>query len=72
MARTCATCHTGIGAKGGLMIFSQPGMFNQHANWSKIKAEVVSGRMPPRDAHFQLTPQERDYIRQWITSMGVN
>jgi hypothetical protein len=72
MARTCARCHTGVGSKHDVVIFTQPGLVNQHANWRKIKEEVASGRMPPRDTHFQLAPQERQWIVQWLNSIGVN
>jgi hypothetical protein len=72
MARTCAVCHTGIGAKGDMIIFTQPGLINQQANWKKIKEEVSSGRMPPKDHHFQLSFQERQGITQWLQTIGVN
>ncbi len=72
MTRTCAQCHTGIGSKRDFIIFTQPGYFNQNVNWKKVKDEVSSGRMPPKDVHFQLTLQERQTIVQWLTSIGVN
>lgn len=72
MNRTCAQCHTGVGSKGDMTIFTQPGLINQQTNWRKIKEEVASGRMPPRDVHFQLSPQERQGIVEWLRSIGVN
>jgi hypothetical protein len=72
MARTCSQCHTGIGSKADMILFTQPGLVNQNANWKKIKDELVSRRMPPKDVHFQLTEQERSTIVQWLTSIGVN
>jgi hypothetical protein len=72
MGRTCAQCHTGVGSKGDMIIFNQPGLLNQQANWKKIKDEVLSGRMPPKDVHFQLSTQERQSIVQWLTSVGIN
>lgn len=72
MARTCAQCHTGVGSKNDLVIFTQPGLVNQQANWKKIKDEVTSGRMPPKDSHSRLSPQEKQLIGQWLTSIGVN
>lgn len=72
MARTCAQCHTGVGSKNDTVIFTQPGLINQQANWKKIKNEVASGRMPPKDVHFQLGQQERQGILQWLQSIGVN
>ena len=72
MNRTCTQCHTGIGSKADLILFTQPGLINQQANWKKIKDELVSRRMPPKDVHFQLSEQERNIIIQWLTSIGVN
>lgn len=72
MNRTCSQCHTGIGSKHDMVIFTQPGLINQQVNWKKIKDEVGSGRMPPRDVHFQLSQQERQGIVQWLQSIGVN
>lgn len=72
MQRTCAQCHTGVGSKGDLTIFTQPGLINQQANWKKIKDEVASGRMPPKDVHFQLSQQERHVVLEWLRSIGVN
>lgn len=72
MNRTCSQCHTGIGSKGDLTIFTQPGLLNQQTNWRKIKDEVASGRMPPKDTHFQLSQQERQTILEWLKSIGVN
>lgn len=72
MARTCAQCHTGVGSKHDMVIFTQPGLLNQNANWKKIKDEISSGRMPPKDTHFQLNPQEKQSIVQWLASFGVN
>jgi hypothetical protein len=72
MQRTCAQCHTGVGSKGDMTIFTQPGLINQQVNWKKIKDEVGSGRMPPRDVHFQLSQQERQGVLQWLQSIGVN
>lgn len=72
MARTCAQCHTGIGSKHDMVIFTQPGLINQQVNWKKIREEIASGRMPPRDVHFQLHPQERQGILRWLVSIGVN
>jgi hypothetical protein len=72
MQRTCAQCHTGVGSKGDMVLFTQPGLINQQANWKKIKEEVASGRMPPKDVHFQLAPQERQGITEWLRSIGVN
>jgi len=72
MARTCSQCHTGIGSKADIILFTQPGLVNQNSNWKKIKDELVSRRMPPKDVHFQLTEQERSTIIQWLTSIGVN
>lgn len=72
MNRTCAQCHTGVGSKGDMTIFTQPGLINQQTNWRKIKEEIASGRMPPKDTHFQLAPQERQGILEWLRSIGVN
>jgi len=72
MSRTCARCHTGVAAKGDMIIFTQPGLINQQSNWKKIKEEVSSGRMPPKDHHFQLSLQERQGIVQWLQTIGVN
>jgi hypothetical protein len=72
MNRTCSQCHTGVGSKGDMVIFSQLGLINQHTNWKKIKDEVASGRMPPKDNHFQLSTQERQGILEWLRSIGVN
>lgn len=72
MARTCAQCHTGIGSKHDMIIFTQPGLINQQTNWRKIREEIATGRMPPKDVHFQLSPQERQGILQWLSSIGVN
>lgn len=72
MNRTCSQCHTGVASKGDITIFTQPGLVNQQANWRKIKDEVSSGRMPPKDTHFQLSQQERQGILEWLRSIGVN
>lgn len=72
MSRTCAQCHTGVGSKGDMIIFNQPGLLNQSTNWKKIKDEIRSGRMPPKDTHFQLSAQEKTAIVDWLTSIGVN
>lgn len=72
MQRTCAQCHTGVGSKNDMVIFTQPGVLNQQVNWKKIKEEVGSGRMPPKDVHFHLAPQEKQNIIQWLTLIGVN
>jgi len=72
MNRTCSQCHTGIGSKGDMTIFTQPGLVNQQANWRRVKEEVASGRMPPKDNHFILSQQERQGILEWLRSIGVN
>lgn len=72
MSRVCAQCHTGVGAKGDMMIFTQPGMVNPQVNWRKIKGEILSGRMPPKDVHFQLSLQEKSWIIEWLNASGVN
>lgn len=72
IARTCSQCHTGVGSKADIILFTQPGIINQNANWKKVKDEIVGRRMPPKDVHFQLTEQERSTIIQWLTSIGVN
>ncbi len=72
MHRTCSQCHTGIGSKGDMTIFTQPGLVNQQANWRRVKEEVASGRMPPKDNHFILSQQERQGILEWLRSIGVN
>ena len=72
MQRTCAQCHTGVGSKGSTIIFTQPGYINKQVNWKKIKDEIVSSRMPPKDVSFQFSPQEKGTIIQWLTSIGVN
>lgn len=69
--RACYACHTGVGSRKDTVIFTQPGLLNQNANWSAIKAEVKSGRMPPKDQQYKLTPQERGAIVEWLTAQGV-
>src|SRR5581483_10765261 len=71
MGRSCSYCHTGVGSKADMVIFSQPGLLNQQVNWKKIKDEISTGRMPPKDSNFQISPQEKTAIIQWLTSMGV-
>ena len=72
MGRTCAQCHTGVGSKGNMVLFTQPGLLSQNINWRRVKEEVASGRMPPKDVHFQLSLQERHSLLQWLQSIGVN
>jgi hypothetical protein len=71
LQRTCYTCHTGVGSKSDFQIFSQPGTFNQTVNWRKVREEVKSKRMPPKDHQFQLTQQERDAVLKWLESYGI-
>ena len=70
--RTCAQCHTGVGAKKSFQIFTQPGHLNQNINWKLVKEELVAGHMPPKDTPFQLNPSERTNILEWLRQIGIN
>jgi len=70
--RTCSQCHTGVGSKKGFQIFTQPGHLNQNVNWRRVKEELVSEHMPPKDTPFHLTPNERINILEWLRQIGVN
>jgi hypothetical protein len=70
--RTCAQCHTGVGAKKGFQIFTQPGHLNQNVNWKSVKEELVAEHMPPKDTQFRLAPNERLNILEWLRQIGVN
>jgi hypothetical protein len=70
--RTCAQCHTGVGAKKGFQIFTQPGHLNQNVNWKRVKEELVAEHMPPKDTQFHLVAQERTNILEWLRQIGVN
>lgn len=70
--RTCAQCHTGVGSKKGFQIFTQPGHLNQNVNWKRVKEELVAEHMPPKDTQFQLAPNERLNILEWLRQIGVN
>lgn len=71
LSRTCAYCHTGVGAKNDIQIFSQPGLVNQNAPWDKVLKMVKEKRMPPKDSQFRLNPQESSAIIQWLEGSGV-
>lgn len=70
--RTCAQCHTGVGAKKGFQIFTQPGHLHQNVNWKRVKEELVAEHMPPKDTQFHLAPNERTNILEWLRQIGVN
>ena len=72
LSKNCAACHTGVGAKKGMIIFSQPGYFNPNANLKKIKDQIDSGHMPPPDSQFHLNQQEKGTISEWLRLKGVN
>lgn len=71
LSRNCAACHTGVGSKKGLVVFSQPGYFNPNVNLRKIKEEIETGRMPPTDSQFHPTVGERNNILEWLRLKGV-
>lgn len=72
MGRVCSHCHTGVGAKKEFQLFTQPGHLNQTVNWKKVKDELESGHMPPKDTQFQVTLYERQSILEWLRQIGVN
>lgn len=65
--RSCSACHTGIGSKGDVVIFSQPGVLNQDAPWRGIIKEIEAGRMPPRYSPFTVSREEFIAIKTWLT-----
>jgi len=67
--RNCAQCHTGVGSKGDFTIFQQPGLVNPNAGWRSILREIESGRMPPKQSQFRLTPEETNAIRTWLSGL---
>lgn len=46
-AKSCADCHTGRNAAGGVMIFNTDGSLNEQAPWAQIFDAVDKFRMPP-------------------------
>jgi hypothetical protein len=59
LQRNCAACHTGVGAKGDVIIFSQPGLLNPSAPWSEMARAINTGHMPPRQSQYVVQPQEK-------------
>lgn len=72
MSKNCAACHTGVGAKGEMILFNQPGLVNVDASWGSIKREVESGRMPPKQSQFRLTFEESEAIKKYAELMKKN
>ena len=44
--KSCADCHTGATAQGGMRIFDSPGVYAQNVNWAKVWDAADAGRMP--------------------------
>ena len=65
LQKNCAACHTGAG-KGGVSLFSRPGILNQSAPWGSVLEQIDIGRMPPRDSQYSLTLQEKEFIHAWL------
>lgn len=68
LSRACAQCHTGIGAKGEVVIFSSPGVFNPGAPLKSMRREIEAGRMPPQYFNYRLTAEELQVLRIWLPS----
>lgn len=67
LKQNCASCHTGVGSRGDMILFSNPGVFNANAPWRSIKREIESGRMPPRRSQFRLTEVQREAVITWLS-----
>lgn len=66
LANRCAGCHTGPSSKGGMQIFSAPGVFNVQVDRQRIVRAIEDGRMPPQavnDPNYRLTPQELALVK---------
>lgn len=66
LARTCMSCHTGPGSKGGAVIFSQQNVLNPDAPFRTMLGEIQSGRMPPRSSNYALTADEYQAVTAWL------
>jgi hypothetical protein len=69
LQRNCAACHTGNGAKGDFVLFTQPNVFNNAVSMRSILKEVDSGRMPPRSSQYRLSLEEVNHIRGWLSGL---
>ena len=64
----CAACHTGNSAKGGVAIFSSPGVLNVRVDRNKVWEAADQGRMPPaaqKDVNAALLDAEVDVLDRW-------
>jgi hypothetical protein len=66
LGRACAQCHTGIGSKKDVVIFTQPGLFNPSAPLAAMRREIEAGRMPPQYHNYRLTPSELQALNIWL------
>jgi len=67
LSRNCAYCHTGGGARGDTVIFTQPGILNPDAPFRSMEREMQAGRMPPRNSQFRPSPEEYNIIMAWLS-----
>jgi len=70
LSLSCAQCHTGSTAKGGVRIFTAPGVVDPLAPKAKIWDAISTGRMPPTKDEFgrlvhRPSVAEAEAIRQW-------
>jgi len=63
MRRTCMACHTGVAAKGEMILFNQLNVLNTGAPWAMIKKKVETGAMPPKQSQYKLTTEEIEAIK---------
>jgi len=63
MRRTCMACHTGVAAKGEMILFNQINVLNTGAPWAMIKKKVETGAMPPKQSQYKLTTEEIEAIK---------
>lgn len=69
LGNRCASCHTGPSSKGGVQIFSSPGIFNTAVDRQRIVRAMEDGRMPPRaviDPSHRVPVQEIEIVKNGL------
>lgn len=61
-SRNCASCHTGSGSKGDMVMFTQQDVFNPDAPFGSMLKEIERQHMPPKSSQWQPTPEERNVM----------
>jgi hypothetical protein len=69
LGNRCASCHTGPSSKGGVQIFTAPGIFNSAVDRQRIVRSMEDGRMPPQavaDPSHRVPVQEIELVKNGL------